>query len=305
MKVETKVYQLYQLQENSLLPRQVETMKQVLVIMLLGMMSAGMSCKKANDATPTEFKNVSYGSDPVQKMDIYLPANRNSSSTKAMIMIHGGAWISGDKSDFDSVVNYFRTQLPDYAFFNINYRLATLSGGNAWPVPIEDINAAFNYINTNSGEYEFNADKIVVAGASAGAHLALLKAYKFNTGGKIKAVVDLFGPTDIKAMYNYDVNYSILFNNFFSGTPATNAFMYQNASPLFDVTSSSPPTIIFHGGIDAVVPKLQSDSLYNRLINANVAREYHVYPAEGHGWYGSTTLDTYAKIFAFIKQHNQ
>ena len=51
------------------------------------------SCKKEDD-TPQDdsvtMMNVSYGTNAQQKMDVYLPANRNSTSTKVMIMIHGG-----------------------------------------------------------------------------------------------------------------------------------------------------------------------------------------------------------------------
>jgi acetyl esterase/lipase len=59
-----------------------------------------ISCKKSNTtnndnlntATAQTTLNVSYGADPLQKMDVYLPANRTTASTKTMILIHGGAW---------------------------------------------------------------------------------------------------------------------------------------------------------------------------------------------------------------------
>ena len=57
--------------------------------------------------------------------------------------------------------------------------------------------AAINLIISKSAEYKINANKIVLLGVSAGAHLALLQAYKNNSSGRIKAVVDLFGPTDL------------------------------------------------------------------------------------------------------------
>jgi acetyl esterase/lipase len=49
--------------------------------------------------------NIAYGSDPVQNMDIYLAAGRSAPSTKVIILIHGGAWSQGDKSDFTSYVD--------------------------------------------------------------------------------------------------------------------------------------------------------------------------------------------------------
>ncbi len=56
--------------------------------------------------------NVSYGTDPLQKMDIYLPANRTVTATRAIILIHGGGWTQGDKHRFhlmvDTLKNAFR-----------------------------------------------------------------------------------------------------------------------------------------------------------------------------------------------------
>src|SRR6218665_1017571 len=82
--------------------------------------------------------NVAYGSDAAQKADIYLPANRSITSTKVMIMIHGGAWSGGDKTDFSQFVDTLKHRLPDYAIVNINYRLASGSN-NLFPTQENDV----------------------------------------------------------------------------------------------------------------------------------------------------------------------
>ncbi len=276
-----------------------------LFILSVAVMLINLSCKKDETSEGIiVMKDVAFGNHISQKFDAHLPANRNEQTTKALILIHGGAWISGDKTDFDSTIRVLASQLPDYAFFNLNYRLANLSGDNKWPAQIDDINAAYSFIISKSGEYKFNPSKVVIGGASAGAHLALLKAYKFGTPPGIKAVVDLFGPTDMKGIYEYDANYAFLFNSFMGGPPTANPAVYENASPLYQVSASVPPTLIFHGGKDMVVPIKQSDSLSARLQAVNVATEYYVYPNEGHSWYGPNLQDTYQKIIAFIKKHN-
>jgi dipeptidyl aminopeptidase/acylaminoacyl peptidase len=86
-----------------------------------------------------------------------------------------------------------------------------------------------------------------------------------------------------------------------SGTPVTNPGNYYNASPLFFVSSNSPPTQIFHGTADPLVPISQSDSLSSRLTATGVLHEYFVYEGEGHGWTGDKLNDTYNKIISFIK----
>ena len=72
------------------------------------------SCDK-NDTPPLNLNaetkiNVSYGADTQQKMDIYLPANRNASETKVMVMIHGGGWVEGDKADFTQFVDTLKNR---------------------------------------------------------------------------------------------------------------------------------------------------------------------------------------------------
>jgi acetyl esterase/lipase len=272
------------------------------------MIMIGTACKKSgsNSATQAqEIMNVSYGSDAQQKMDVYLPADRNTSSTKALILVHGGAWIGGDKADMTTVVLGLKSLLPNYAIFNINYRLAILPNGNLWPTQLDDVNVAVDFISSKASEYKFNNTKMSIGGASSGAHLALLKAYKHNNGS-IKAVIDMFGPTNMPDLYTYNTTYQPLLSIFMNGTPASNPTSYTNASPLFFVNSNVPPTLILHGTLDNVVPIHESDSLSNRLTNSNVAQQYVKYTGEGHGiWSTTNTVDAYAKAAAFLNLHVQ
>lgn len=279
----------------------------------MALMMIGTSCRKTESNTGNnnstaqaqELKNVSYGADATQNMDVYLPAGRNTTDTKALILIHGGAWVGGDKADMNDAITALKITLPDFAIFNINYRLAALPSTNLWPVQLDDVNTAVNFIVGKSSEYKFNSSKLSIGGASAGAHLALLKAYTQNSGN-IKAVVDMFGPADMKDLYLQNSSYQPLLTIFMGGTPTSNPSVYTNASPLFAVNSTTTPTIILHGTSDTVVPVSESDSLNSRLAAAGVARQYERYPLEGHGsWTPANTADAYAKIAAFLKLHVQ
>jgi len=278
----------------------------IVFIYFMALMVAATSCKKTeseNSLPAQQLMNVSYGGDAQQKMDIYLPAGRSVATTKALILIHGGAWVSGDKAEMNDAINTFKTLLPDYAFFNINYRLAT-TGGNLWPTQLNDVDAAVNFIISRSDEYKFNNKLMAIGGASAGAHLALLQAYKSNNGN-FKAAVDLFGPTDMKDLYNTSpANTQFILGLFMGGNPATNPTGYANASPLYAVNSNVVPTIILHGTLDNIVPIHQSDSLNNRLANAGVIKQYEKYTGEDHGvWSAANTADAFTKIAAFLKLH--
>lgn len=285
------------------------TFKQLACLLLFTLLAG--SCKK-NDTAPgtadttrqVDITNVAYGSNAAQNMDVYLPAGRSTASTKVLILIHGGSWESGDKADFTSAIASLRANLPDYAFFNINYRLAN-AGSNIYPAAVNDVASAVNYITGKAAEYNINADKIVLAGASAGAHLAMLQGYN-SAAGKYKAVVDLFGPVNLNWMYfNHpflQLARPILIN--FMGTDAvTDSTAYAKASPINYVSASSPPTIIFHGTVDDIVPISESERLQAKLQLFNVPNSIVVYPGEGHGWTDQNLVDTYTKIIEFLKQH--
>jgi acetyl esterase/lipase len=272
------------------------------------------SCKKSTDTdngstTVTELTltDVPYSTNAKQNMDVYLPANRSTNNTYIMIMVHGGAWSDGDKTDFNVDIPSIKPLLGNYAIFNINYRLAN---GSSVVVQqqLDDINTAFDFITSHAAEYKVNTSKIALMGASAGAHLALLKAYKANADGRIKAMVDLFGPSDMAWMYNNHPVPTItqpIIAAAVGGTPATNATAYTSAGPINFVTTTVPPTIIFHGTSDPIVPISESDRLNTKLQTMGVTHTYISYTGESHGWTGANLTDTYNKAVAFIKLHVQ
>ena len=268
------------------------------------------SCQKENknpssqDIPEQTVSNVSYGSDPAQKMDIYLPAGRRSDTTKMIVLVHGGAWIEGDKADFNSYVSILKQRLPGYAVANINYRLASVAT-NHFPAQENDMKAALNFLVQKSSEYRIS-QKFVLLGASAGAHMALLQAYKYATP-KIRAVVNFFGPTDMVTLYNSsDPTIQNIFQILLNGTPVSNPSLYQDSSPLNYVDVSDPPTIIFHGEDDMIVNVAQSTSLKNTLQTAGIINQLIVYPGLGHDIWPSVTMnDAFNKIEEFIKANVQ
>ncbi len=266
-----------------------------------------VSCQK--DGSPDIDENVSaltipnqpYGPDPAQKMDIYLPADRNGTETKVMILVHGGAWATGDKTDFTDYVDTMKRRMPGYAIFNINYRLST-GTANLFPTQENDVKAAIEFIYSKRNEYKIS-DKFVLLGASAGAHLALLHGYKQTTPVKVKAIVDFFGPTDMVDIYNNPASpliSSATVAQIVGATPTSNATLYQESSPINYVTAQSPPTMILHGGADPLVSPTQSMALNSKLQVMGVVHQYIFYPAESHGWVGANLIDSFDKIQAFL-----
>ncbi len=263
-----------------------------------------LSCQKTIDTLDTTVAakillNVSYGSSTEQTMDIYLPANRTVTSTKVIVMIHGGGWNSGDKSEITEYADSIRKRLPDYAIFNINYRLAT--GANLFPTQENDVKSALQFIINNAANY-LVSQKFVLLGVSAGAHLALLQGYKYASVIKPKAIVSFFGPTDLIDMYNHPANPLVpaAMVSVIGKTPLQDSLLYANSSPVNFVSSTSSPTIFLQGGADPLVSVSQATMLKTKLNAAGVVNQYVFYPTEGHGWFGATLTDSFNKIQAFL-----
>lgn len=284
-------------------------MKKLFILFYLSVVF--VACKKeTSDSISTQLPektllNVAYGDSTEQKMDVYLPADRTTTATKILILVHGGSWITGDKSDFSEYLPVFRQRLPDYALVNINYRLGRLPATNAFPAQEEDVKAAFNFILSKADEYIFNKEKLAVLGASAGGHLAQLQCYKYPNP-EVKVLVDMFGPTDLVDLYNSLTEPIEIFGfeALMSGTPTTNPSLYQSSSPINFVSAQSPPTLIFHGGMDPLVPIAESIALKEKLQAAGVPVQMVTYPNEGHGWTGPNLQDSYNRIESFLKQYN-
>ncbi len=250
----------------------------------------------------TIFLNVAYGNDPAQKADIYLPANRNTSSTKMLVMIHGGGWSIGDKMELNPFVDSMKRRLPDYAIANINYRLVS-GTNNLFPTQENDVKAAFEFIYSKRNEWGIS-DKFVLLGASSGAHLAMLQGFKHNTPVRAKAIVDFFGPADMVEMYNNPAPFAApaLIAGVMGGTPFTQTTLYLQSSPVNFINAQSPPTIILQGGLDPLVLPSQSEAVRNGLTAASVINQYVFYPNGGHGdWNAATFADAFNKIQLFLE----
>lgn len=246
--------------------------------------------------------NISYGNDTMQRMDLYLPADRSIDSTKVMVLIHGGGWAGGDKSEFAAALPVLQQQLPHYAIVNINYRLAN-QVTNHFPTQENDVQTALQTLVTNAVENQVSKE-VVLLGASAGAHLALLQAYKYTAPVVPKAVISFFGPVDLVDIYNRQSNayYKMGLQLLIGGTPATKPDVFKQASPIHFAGNQNIPTLLLHGEKDALVPVAQSKALKEKLEGAGVPVELVVYPAEGHGWYGANLTNSYDRIQNFLNK---
>jgi acetyl esterase/lipase len=273
-----------------------------------------LSCKKdKNTETPTpqpqpvtpavaENKlNLSYGSNGKQQYNIYLPANRTSTSTPILFLIHGGAWIGGDRSDFTNSIDGLRNMFPTYAFVTMSYRLYE-NGQNKFPTQEMDVKTCIESVLNKHTEFRVS-QKFGIVGFSAGAHLALLYSYKYGTGNfQPKAVAEVSGPTDLLTCYTQaSTEIKTLLSNIIGNPLTADSLLYISSSPTRFVTQNSTPTLIIHGDADLTVPYQQADILKAKLVEKNVSYDYKLYPNEGHALSQLASVDALLRLQTFFQ----
>lgn len=237
---------------------------------------------------------------PNQLMDVYLPANRNPNTTKVFVWVHGGGWIDGNKSEFKDFKPWLEAVQDDYAYVAINYSLFNISSGtNRFPTQEEDIKKAFAYIKSQLSTWNVS-DQVVLAGGSAGGHLALLHSYKNNGDNLVKATVAFFPPTDLTAFYGFSLLTNLLLENLLGGNPTNRPQNYFDSSPLNFVDPQRVPTVLFHGDIDNVVPISQSQILEQALVAKGVPHLAEYVIGQGHGFSTQTNMKLIGKMQGFL-----
>lgn len=255
----------------------------LLIFAFAGTLLFSNSCKKDKQNDFTFFApvlvNHAYGNEASQVMDVYLPNNRNVDSTKVIILIPGQDWLSGTKEDLKTMVNQFRSKKPQYAYFTINYRLYDPSSNeNKFPTQEEDIAAAIEYIKANRLQFKVS-DKVAIVGEDAGAHLALLQAYKHNSDHFIKAVAAISPLTNLQdSLTEFSATKSLI-EQLVGGTVTDFPETYKNGSPI-EFIQSAIPTTIYHKKLNPQFPYQQSVALHDSLNLQSIPSSFKLYEGE-------------------------
>ena len=244
---------------------QTYKMKRYLLFFLL-LSGLGWSCTKdSNDQIPTEpldkleLKDVSYGPHARQKMDILLPKNRNL-QTPVVIMLHGGSWIEGDKTDPYMTAIEEQLHLQRIGTIRLNYRYASFD--HHFEGLMDDIKRALDHLKAQAEDYGIRDQKFTLMGFSAGAHMAMLYGYKYQRTPEVSNVISVAGPTDVRTLSN-DLVFNLALSQILVGAPLEELLTspkYALASPITHV-STAVPTLLVHGTADEVVPYAQSTQL--------------------------------------------
>jgi len=204
--------------------------------------------------------------------DLYRPVSEDL--CPVVIMIHGGAWISGDKWQVADHAKQMARK--GFVVMAINYRL---SPKHKWPAHLDDCFAALRWISEHANEWEGDVNRVGTWGYSAGAQLALLTALNTrNDLPKVRAVVAGGAPCDLTFIpENTKALASVL-----GGSRAEFPDRYRDASPISFISPDAPPVYFFHGDDDFLVPLSNSIQMHESLLAKGINTVHRTVTGKGH-----------------------
>ena len=261
--------------------------------------------------TGTKVSDLEYASigDHKLLLDLYLP--KQPQGSPLVVWIHGGGWYQNSKA------KVFISWLSNYGITvaSINYRLVDVA---KWPAQLHDCKGAVRWLRANAAKYGYNAERIVVSGASAGGHLAALmgttggvKELEGNVGGnleqssRVQAVVDYYGATDFvlrsktqpsRANKKGSVVYNLL-----GGGADQLVNVAKQASAKYHVTNDDPPFLVFHGEKDNTVLIDQSEAIVEAYKEVGLPITFHRIVEGKHGGYIFYSGKNAKRLYQFVK----
>jgi acetyl esterase/lipase len=228
------------------------------------------------------------------KLDLYKSSAQKGQKGPFIVYIHGGAWRSGtrDEMPLKSLV------AEGYWAASVDYRLSPQA---RFPAQVHDIKSAIRFLRASQDKLQIDASRIVVAGSSAGGHLAALAGVtdgvadlEGTVGGhldqssKVQGIISFFGAADLTTILAQSTPHGLsvrvpALDLLLGGDPETAPELARLASPVFHVDRSDPPLLLLHGDQDLQMPINQSHELEGAYRAAGLRVKFEVVHGAGHG----------------------
>jgi len=255
------------------------------------------------------------------KLDVYQP-RMITGPNPTLIYFHGGGWTNGSKEG--SALTFLPYLEMGWTVVNVAYRLADAAHA---PAAVEDCRCALRWVYRNADQYNFDLDKVVVTGNSAGGHLALTtgmlpesagldrqcpgnRRRVWSTGStstaelKVAAIINWYGITDVVDLIDRIPGPSGSFTEAWLGSTNNRADIAKQVSPLTYVRQGLPPILTVHGEADPIVPYAHGVRLHQALDEAGVPNELVTVTGGGHGGFtDAESVRIHAAIREFLRTH--
>jgi acetyl esterase/lipase len=224
-------------------------------------------------------------------LDVHLPAN--IAKPPLVVWVHGGAWNAGTKAQYPKEL-----VASGFAVASVDFRQTSEA---RFPANVHDIKAAIRFLRAKAGQYGYRNDRIAIAGASSGAHLAALvgvtngdAALEGNVGDQlaasssVQAIVSYFGASNLTTIlaqstpFGLDVRKPAL-ERLLGALPERAPDLAKQASPVFHVDRNDPPLLLLHGDQDPQMPINQSHELEGAYEKLGLEVDLDVLHGVAHG----------------------
>jgi len=245
------------------------------------------------------------------KLDVIYPHNATA-PVPAVIYIHGGGWIFGDKAGAVlEVLPYLRM---GWAAVNVEYRMASASKA---PGAVEDCRCALRWVVRNAKDYHIDLTRLVVTGHSAGGHLSLTTGMLTDSDGldnncpgdkgevqpRVAAIVNWYGIADVADLLTGENRKTYAVE--WLGSLSNKEEIARRVSPLTYIRKDNPPVITIHGDADDVVPYSHAVRLHEALDKVGVANQLYTVKGGGHGQFtDEENRKAYAAVWQFLAKYN-
>lgn len=242
-------------------------------LVLMGCTKAGLEIANlpAKLSDTKILRDVAYGDDPWETLDIYLPSISHSEPLPVLVFFYGGSWMDGSKDQYEFVGENFANQ--GYITVIADYRKYPQV---KFPTFVEDGAKAVAWTVNHMGQYG-GEDRVFISGHSAGAHIGALMTADERylqthhlTTKSIKAFAGLAGPYDFVP---YEENYKDMF-----GPPEN----YPQMQVTTFIEGDEPPMLLLWGADDDLVGRRNLDLLVARIEARQGVVETKIYPNMGH-----------------------
>jgi len=216
--------------------------------------------------------------------DIFYPAKKSKKGYPAVVMIFGGGWRSGDKSQ--NVPMAQQLAAKGYVALTIDYRLSPEA---KYPAAVQDVKAAVRWLRANAKQYRVDKSKIATLGMSAGGQLAALvgttngvEKFEGNGGNQeessdVQAIVNIDGTL---AFHHPESVEGKAASEFLGGTYQEKPEIWEDAAPLNHTGQHTPPVIF----INSSIPRFHAgrDDMIKILDKHGIFHEEHTHPDTPH-----------------------
>ncbi|MCA9126103.1 MAG: alpha/beta hydrolase fold domain-containing protein [Planctomycetales bacterium] len=218
-------------------------------------------------------ESLTYKSVEARDLKIYVtkPDNWQSGDSRpAIVFFHGGGWVGGQPGQFTEHAKYFASR--GVVCFQVEYRLLNRNEQQPPTNCVQDAADALRWVREQSTKFGVNSSRIAAGGGSAGGHLAAYLGTIAEGASRCNAML-LFNPV-------YD-------NGPDGWGTARVGDRWPEFSPLHNLSSSSPPSIVFLGTEDSLIPVATAEEFQRKSMELNVLSELHTYAGQAHGFFNT------------------